>query len=196
MLNLGSLLRGSEVEICLCCNPSLHIAIPCSVQLQRGLMCRQGLYDFCCAPNTTVLLISISCKFPLRVCEDYIVQGSRFLANVQADSSLSRLNVLRERIDATEALISIHLDSRRNDLVAFDLVSRVRIAMSPVSGFHLHGWDIGSHHYIWNTGASAIKTSASPGYNMEIHGLHLHWACCLWLQVETINCRNCKKVSS
>ena len=30
--------------------------------------------------------------------------------------------MLKERIDATEALITIHLDSRRNDLVAFDLV--------------------------------------------------------------------------
>lgn len=36
---------------------------------------------------------------------------------------MSRLNILKERIEATEALISIHLDSRRNDLVAFDLVS-------------------------------------------------------------------------
>ena len=42
---------------------------------------------------------------------------------LKADSTLSRLNVLREKIEATEALISIHLDSRRNDLVAFDLVS-------------------------------------------------------------------------
>ena len=43
-------------------------------------------------------------------------------AALQADSTLSRLNVLRKKIDDTEALISIHLDSRRNDLVAFDLV--------------------------------------------------------------------------
>ena len=31
--------------------------------------------------------------------------------------------VLKERIDATEALIAIDLDNRRNELVAFDLVS-------------------------------------------------------------------------
>lgn len=47
---------------------------------------------------------------------------------MQADSTLSRLNVLKERIDATEALISIHLDSRRNDLVAFDMVSAISLA--------------------------------------------------------------------
>ena len=44
------------------------------------------------------------------------------LLMMQADSTLSRLNVLREKIDDTEALVSFHLDSRRNDLVAFDLV--------------------------------------------------------------------------
>lgn len=36
---------------------------------------------------------------------------------------MSGLMVLRERIDATEALIAIDLDNRRNELVAFDLVS-------------------------------------------------------------------------
>ena len=36
---------------------------------------------------------------------------------------MSGLIVLKERIDATEALIAIDLDNRRNELVAFDLVS-------------------------------------------------------------------------
>lgn len=36
---------------------------------------------------------------------------------------MSGLMVLKERIDATEALIAIDLDNRRNELVAFDLVS-------------------------------------------------------------------------
>ena len=40
---------------------------------------------------------------------------------------MSGLMVLKERIDATEALIAIDLDNRRNELVAFDLVSDVRI---------------------------------------------------------------------
>ena len=35
---------------------------------------------------------------------------------------MSGLMVLKERIDATEALIAIDLDNRRNELVAFDLV--------------------------------------------------------------------------
>ena len=36
---------------------------------------------------------------------------------------MSGVMVLKERIDATEALIAIDLDNRRNELVAFDLVS-------------------------------------------------------------------------
>lgn len=36
---------------------------------------------------------------------------------------MSGLMVLKERIDATEALIAIDLDNRRNELVAFDLVN-------------------------------------------------------------------------
>lgn len=41
---------------------------------------------------------------------------------VQVDFLMSGLMVLKERIDATEALIAIDLDNRRNELVAFDLV--------------------------------------------------------------------------
>lgn len=41
---------------------------------------------------------------------------------VQVDFLMSGLIVLKERVDATEALIAIDLDNRRNDLVAFDLV--------------------------------------------------------------------------
>ena len=42
---------------------------------------------------------------------------------LQVDFLMSGLLVLMERIDATEALIAIDLDNRRNELVAFDLVS-------------------------------------------------------------------------
>ena len=41
---------------------------------------------------------------------------------LQVDFLMSGLMVLKERIDATEALIAIDLDNRRNELVAFDLV--------------------------------------------------------------------------
>ena len=58
-------------------------------------------------------------------------------AVLQADSTLSRLNVLRKKIDDTEALISIHLDSRRNDLVAFDLVRLPVIERPPP-------WELGT----------------------------------------------------
>ena len=44
-------------------------------------------------------------------------------SEVQVDFLMSGLMVLKERVDATEALIAIDLDNRRNDLVAFDLVS-------------------------------------------------------------------------
>ena len=41
----------------------------------------------------------------------------------QVDATMSRLNALKERIEAIEALVSIDLDHRRNELTAFDLVS-------------------------------------------------------------------------
>ena len=84
------------------------------------------------------LLASLALLFCARVVQEYniccfsppSISPSHFYIclkdnkkrGLQADSTLSRLNVLKERIDATEALITIHLDSRRNDLVAFDLV--------------------------------------------------------------------------
>ena len=43
-------------------------------------------------------------------------------ACLQVDHTLSRLNVLKERIESIEALVTIDLDHRRNELVAFDLV--------------------------------------------------------------------------
>lgn len=46
-----------------------------------------------------------------------------FALLVQFDTVLSRLTTLKERIDGTEALLEIDLDHRRNELVAFDLVS-------------------------------------------------------------------------
>lgn len=35
---------------------------------------------------------------------------------------LSRLGMLKEHVDATEAMCGLELDRRRNELVAFDLV--------------------------------------------------------------------------
>ena len=39
---------------------------------------------------------------------------------------LSRLTALKDKIEGTEALIEIDLDHRRNELVAFDLVSNLQ----------------------------------------------------------------------
>lgn len=50
------------------------------------------------------------------------VSRSPCAALLQVDFLMSGLIVLKERVDATEALIAIDLDNRRNDLVAFDLV--------------------------------------------------------------------------
>lgn len=41
---------------------------------------------------------------------------------VQADFTLRRLQQLKERIMGTESLVAIELDSRRNELVALNLV--------------------------------------------------------------------------
>ncbi len=43
---------------------------------------------------------------------------------MQADYTLRRLQQLKERILGTESLVAIELDSRRNELVALNLVSR------------------------------------------------------------------------
>lgn len=51
---------------------------------------------------------------------------------MQVDHTLSRLNVLKERIEGIEALVTIDLDHRRNELVAFDLV-RILCASCPAS---------------------------------------------------------------
>jgi hypothetical protein len=53
---------------------------------------------------------------------------------MQADFLLSRLFVLKERIDDTEDLVGIELDSRRNDLVALQLlVTLLTCALAIVS---------------------------------------------------------------
>ena len=49
---------------------------------------------------------------------------------VQVDSVLSRLTALKDKIEGTEALIEIDLDHRRNELVAFDLVSHLQTVFS------------------------------------------------------------------
>ena len=43
---------------------------------------------------------------------------------MQADYTLRRLQQLKERILGTESLVAIELDSRRNELVALNLVSQ------------------------------------------------------------------------
>lgn len=40
----------------------------------------------------------------------------------QVDALLSRVKVLKERIEATESLITLDLDHRRNNIVEFNLV--------------------------------------------------------------------------
>ena len=57
-------------------------------------------------------------------------QSATAAGDVQVDSVLSRLTALKERIEGTEALIEIDLDHRRNELVAFDLVSHSDAAMT------------------------------------------------------------------
>jgi hypothetical protein len=42
---------------------------------------------------------------------------------LQTDSLLSRLKALKERIDSTEAHVTLDLDHRRNQIVSFNLVS-------------------------------------------------------------------------
>lgn len=56
---------------------------------------------------------------------------------MQVDTVLSRLTALKERIEATEALIEIDLDHRRNELVAFDLVrSHLKTALLVLHSVH------------------------------------------------------------
>jgi hypothetical protein len=57
-----------------------------------------------------------------------------FAGALKVDATLSRLDVLRDRIEATEALVTLDLDHRRNELVAFDLVST-----APLSSLHVQG---------------------------------------------------------
>ena len=53
---------------------------------------------------------------------------------VQADFTLRRLQQLKERILSTESLVAIELDSRRNELVALNLVY---LFTSPCMSSHL-----------------------------------------------------------
>lgn len=46
----------------------------------------------------------------------------RVVMGVQAEFTLRRLQHLKERIMGTESLVAIELDSRRNELVALNLV--------------------------------------------------------------------------
>ena len=54
--------------------------------------------------------------------QDCSTGGSCF---VQVDEMLSRLSMLKEHVDTTEALCGLDLDRRRNELVAFSLVTAV-----------------------------------------------------------------------
>lgn len=52
---------------------------------------------------------------------------------MQTDSLLSRLKGLKERIDATEAHVTLDLDHRRNQIVSFNLVSPRTLLYTPLS---------------------------------------------------------------
>lgn len=56
---------------------------------------------------------------------------------LQADYTLRRLQQLKERILGTESLVAIELDSRRNELVALNLVS------CSVRAWLDNGWRLG-----------------------------------------------------
>lgn len=49
---------------------------------------------------------------------------------LQVDAVLSRANNLKERIDATESLIMLDLDHRRNEIVGFNLVARCKTPLA------------------------------------------------------------------
>ncbi|KAK9795511.1 hypothetical protein WJX73_001908 [Symbiochloris irregularis] len=72
-----------------------------------------GLTKTILLPRTSALVD----KREIEATEDFL--DSYFM---QVDHTLSRLNVLKERIEGIEALVTIDLDHRRNELVAFDLV--------------------------------------------------------------------------
>ena len=57
------------------------------------------------------------------LCSRASQKGSKALRGLQADYTLRRLQQLKERILGTESLVAIELDSRRNELVALNLVS-------------------------------------------------------------------------
>lgn len=95
--------------------PWLALSIRCYISPQVS---SAGNMSTCIWPEVLKTLLA-GRNIPLH----YFPFHSDSHSHLQADSTLSRLNVLREKIDDTEALITINLDSRRNDLVAFDLVS-------------------------------------------------------------------------
>ena len=55
------------------------------------------------------------------------------LCGMQADFTLRRLQQLKERIMGTESLVAIELDSRRNELVALNLVCIISCVISQIA---------------------------------------------------------------
>lgn len=55
------------------------------------------------------------------------------LCGMQADFTLRRLQQLKERIMSTESLVAIELDSRRNELVALNLVCIISFVNSQIA---------------------------------------------------------------
>ena len=55
------------------------------------------------------------------------------LCGMQADFTLRRLQQLKERIMGTECLVAIELDSRRNELVALNLVCIISFVNSQIA---------------------------------------------------------------
>ena len=94
-----------------------------------ALSVHKCLHDGAANHVTCQLLEVQSCNLPshsLTVCCDSHSQQRLkcivWRAGVQADFTLRRLQQLKERIMGTESLVAIELDSRRNELVALNLV--------------------------------------------------------------------------
>ena len=99
---------------------------------------------------------------------------------LQVDFLMSGLIVLKERVDATEALIAIDLDNRRNDLVAFDLVQPVLPRPAPpmtgapcaVSSLHVTPLccRVGHHPQRARHAAHSVCTTG-PRFCRQLNGL-------------------------
>ncbi len=84
---------------------------------------------------------------------------------LQTDGLFSRLAQLKEKIEATEALIQLDLDQRRNELTAFDLV--LTIVTLSVAFVSMVASIFGQNLY-WSTTTSPLVRSLSPAQNVQV----------------------------